>query len=182
MSPNKIISCLSMTIALLVLTEFRTSAQFVFGNAEPTEINQLSTPQRLVIPALAPSEIVPAAKTSESVANEEDLLTPPRFNTVIIRELPALWQMRVPVEQVGLLYATYEIRGENGRRNAVSNEQRSDSAAQVLLEPLPIIEISRDQNTNTALIQGGVRLKIDISSTEFAGAYAGDVTVTLNQR
>jgi len=170
-----------MTVALLVLSQPRTLAQFLFQNTEPTKINQLSTPQKLVIPPLAPSEIAPAA-TSESVTNKEDLLAPPRFNTVITRELPALWQMRVPVEQVGLLYATYELKAESGRSNAVSNEQNSNSAVQVVLEPLPIIEISRDQNTNTALVQGGVRLKMDLSSAESAGVYAGDVTVTVNQR
>ncbi|MEH2196403.1 MAG: hypothetical protein V7K98_27700 [Nostoc sp.] len=182
MSRNKIISCLGMTVALLVLTQPRALAQFLFQSTEPTKINQLSTPQKLVIPPLAPSEIAPAAATSESVTNKEDLLAPPRFNTVITRELPALWQMRVPVEQVGLLYATYELKAESGRSNAVSNEQNSNSAVQVVLEPLPIIEISRDQNTNTAVVQGGVRLKMDLSSTGSAGVYAGDVTVTVNQR
>lgn len=181
MSRNKIISCLGVTVALLVLLQPYTLAQSLFENAEPTEINQLSTPQRLFIPPLAPSEIAPAA-TSESVTNEEDLLALPRFNTIITRELPALWQMRVPLEQVGLLYATYELKAENGRSNAVSNEQRSDSAVQVVLEPLPIIEISRDQNSNTALVQGGVRLRMDLSAAQSAGAYAGDVTVTVNQR
>ncbi|BAY41186.1 hypothetical protein NIES2111_55780 [Nostoc sp. NIES-2111] len=182
MSPNKIFRCLGMTVALLVFIQPRTSAQLLFENAEPTKINQLSSPQRVAIPPLSPSEILPAATTNESVSNQEDLLAPPRFSTVIIRELPALWQMRVPVEQLGNLYATYEIRAENGRGNAVSNAQRSDSAVQVLLEPLPIIEISRDQNSNTALIQGGVRLKMDVSSIGAAGAYAGDMTVTINQR
>ncbi|WGV26385.1 hypothetical protein [Halotia branconii] len=179
MSRNQVISCLGTIAALLLLHQPQTLAQYLFSSAEPTEIYQLSTPQKLVIPPLAPSEISPAAVT-ESVA-QENLLAPPRFDTIITRELPALWQMRVPLEQVGFLNATYEIRAENGRSNAVSNDRRSESAVSVALEPLPIIEVSRDQNSNTALIQGGVRLKMDLSTAQSAGAYGGDLTVTINQ-
>ncbi|MEH2259272.1 hypothetical protein [Nostoc sp.] len=148
---------------------------------EPTNINQLSTPQTLVIPPLPASEIVPAAK-SESVANSQQLLSPPGFNNFISRDFPNFWQMRVPIEQVGFLYATYEMKAENGRNNAVSNPQSSNSAVQVVIEPLPITEISRDQNSNTALVQGGFRLKMDLSTAQSAGLYGGNVAVTVNRR
>jgi hypothetical protein len=180
MSRNQIIGCLSTIIAFLVLPQPRTGAEYLFNGTEPTEIYQLSTPQRLVIPPLTPTEISPNA-ISESVARD-NLLAPPSFDTVITRELPALWQMRVPLEQLGFLDATYEMRAGNGKINAVSSEQRSDSAVSVLIEPLPIIEISRDQNSNTALVQGGARLRMDLSTAQSAGAYAGDLTVTINQR
>ncbi|MCG6133605.1 MAG: hypothetical protein MET45_02920 [Nostoc sp. LLA-1] len=181
MSRTKIISCLGTIIAFLVLPQPRTGAEYIFANTEPTEIYQLSTPQRLVIPPLTPSEISPTA-ISESVSHSQDLLAPPSFDTVITRELPNLWQMRVPLDQVGFLQATYEIRAENGRMNAVSSDRRSDSAVSVILEQLPIIEVSRDPNTNTALVQGGLRLKMDLSTAQLAGDYAGDLTVTVNQR
>ncbi|MCC5606414.1 hypothetical protein LC612_06330 [Nostoc sp. CHAB 5834] len=179
---TKIINCLCISsLTLLVLPQPASLGQSFLRIAEPTQINQLSTPQTLVIPPLPASEIVPVAK-SESVANPQELLSPPGFNTFISRDFPNFWQMRVPIDQVGFLYATYEMKAENGRNNAVSNAQSSNSAVQVVLEPLPIIEISRDQNSNTALVQGGFQLKMDLSTAQSAGLYGGNVTVTVNRR
>jgi hypothetical protein len=178
---TEIINCLFISITLLVLPQPPSLGQSFLRIAEPTNINQLSTPQTLVIPPLSASDIIPVAK-SESVANSQQLLSPPGFNTFISREFPNFWQMRVPTDQVGFLYATYEMKAENGRNDAVSNAQNSNSAVQVVLEPLPIIEISRDQNSNTALVQGGFRLKMDLSTAQSAGLYGGNVAVTVNRR
>ncbi|WP_341524937.1 hypothetical protein WKK05_20205 [Nostoc sp. UHCC 0302] len=182
MSKTKVISCISASIAFLALIQPHTLAQTLFvETSAPTEINQLSIPQRITIPPIAQTEISPAG-INDSVKNQQDLLTPPSFHAVITRELPKLWQMRVPIDQVGSLYATYELRAENGRNNAVSNENASNSTVQVVIEPLPIIEISRDSNTNTALVQGGMRLRMDLSTAQLAGGYSGDITVTVNRR
>ncbi|MCW5316353.1 hypothetical protein GTQ43_21785 [Nostoc sp. KVJ3] len=179
---TKIINCLCISsLTLLVLPQLPSLGQSLLRIAEPTRINQLSTPQTLVIPPLSASEIAPAVK-SESVGNAQQLLAPPGFNTLITRDFPNFWEMRVPIDQVGFLYASYEIKAENGRNNAVSSAQNSNSAVQIVLEPLPITEISRDQNSNTALVQGGFKLKMDLSTAQSAGLYGGNVTVTVNRR
>ncbi|BAB75289.1 hypothetical protein ACN23B_18045 [Anabaena sp. FACHB-709] len=177
---NYLFSCFGLSAAILLWSQTPTQAQFT-SNLEPIEIYELSTPQTLTIPPIGYSEISLTTK-SDSVSNQGDLLAPPNFNAFVIREFPAVWQMRVPIDQVDSLYATYEMKGENGRTNAVSNEQRSDSAVQVILEPLPIMEISRDLNSNTALVQGGLRLRMDISNAQFAGNYAGELTVLVERR
>ncbi|MBE9000644.1 MULTISPECIES: hypothetical protein [unclassified Nostoc] len=175
-----LLNSIAVSLAMLACSQTPTVAQFI-STVEPTEIYQLATPQKLRIPPIAQSEISVIAK-SESVTNPGDLLAPPQFNTLIVREFPNIWQMRVPVDQVNLLYATYEMKAENGKSNAVSSEQRSNSVVQVVLEPLPIIEISRDLNTNTALVQGGFRLKMDVSGTQVAGQYAGELAVIVDRR
>ncbi|MBD2506780.1 hypothetical protein H6G91_05790 [Nostoc muscorum FACHB-395] len=175
-----LLNFIAVSIAMLACPQTRTVAQFTPA-VEPTEIYQLATPQRLRIPPISQSEISVTAK-SESVNNPGDLSAPPQFNTLIVREFPNIWQMRVPVDQVNLLYATYEMKAENGRSNAISSEQRSNSAVQVVVEPLPIIEISRDSNSNTALVQGGFRLKMDVSGTQVAGQYAGELAVVVDRR
>jgi hypothetical protein len=175
-----LIGYLGIAVALMAWPQSRVLAQSLFTNPKPTEIYQLSTPQKLTIPPLAPSEISPAA-TTESVANEQDLLAPPQLNAVITREFPALWQMWVPTDQVASLRATYEFKSESGQANQFSGEQHSGSGVSIVLEPLPILEITRDQNTNTVLVQGGVRLKMDLSTAQSAGAYAGELTVTVNR-
>lgn len=146
---------------------------------EPTRIYQLSTPQQITIPRQQPGEIIPAP-ISESVSNNQDLLAPPQFNTVIARELPELWQMRVPIDQVGSLYATYELKAGNGQSNRFSSHHRSEQTVNVAIESLPIIEISRDDTT--ALVQGGAILQFDLANARTAGAYGGVITVTVNQR
>ncbi|AUS99313.1 hypothetical protein CLI64_02275 [Nostoc sp. CENA543] len=175
-----LLRCLGLSTAILIGLQAQSKAQFI-SVAEPVEIYQLATPQRLTVPPIAYSELSLAVK-SESVGDSADLTAPPQFNTVIIREFPGVWQMRVPVDEVDSLYATYELKADNGRTSAVSNEQRSDNAVAVVLEPLPIVEISRDLNSNTALIQGGFRLKMDLSSANFAGDYAGELTVVVDRR
>ncbi|WP_026734434.1 hypothetical protein [Fischerella sp. PCC 9605] len=173
-------SCLGLSTAILVWLQSQTQAQFI-SSVEPIEIYQLATPQILTIPPIRQSEITFTTK-SESVNNPRDLLAPPLFNTSIVREFPRIWQMRVPLDQVDSLYATYDIRGQNGNDNAMSNEQHSDAAVPVVIEPLPIMEISRDPNSNTAVLQGGFRLKMDLSSSQFAGTYSGDLTVIVDRR
>lgn len=175
-----LLSCLGLSTAIVVWSQSQTQAQFI-SVVEPVEIYQLATPQRLTVPPIVHSEISLATK-SESVRDSGDLAAPPQFNTLVVREFPGIWQMRVPVEQVAVLYATYEMKADNGRNSAVSSEQRSEAAVQVVLEPLPILEISRDLNSNTALIQGGFRLKMDISSAQFAGDYTGELTVVVDRR
>jgi hypothetical protein len=184
MLPQKIVSYHSYLVTCLgVVLGFvspeSSPAQFI-SRPEPTEINRLSTPQTIKIPPIKESEIAPVA-SSESVA-QENLLTPPRFNTFITRELPGIWQMRVPIDQVGSLYATYELQAQNGAGNAVSNQLHSDSALPIVLEPLSIVEISRDPNSKTALVQGGVRLRMDLSNNQLAGTYSGELIVRVDQR
>lgn len=174
-----LIRCLGVSLVMLA-SPAPSSAQLLTTSA-PVEIYQLATPQRLTIPPVAQSEISLTTK-SETVANPADLFTPPQFNTVIVREFPAIWQMRVPIDQVASLYAIYELKAQNGNGNAVSSEQRSNSALPVVIDPLPIIEISRDLNSNTALVQGGFRLKMDISRAQVAGVYAGELTVLVDRR
>lgn len=187
MSPDKIIKFWLVGATFLMLTQSAVKAQTAFlGNTDPTEINQLSVPQTLVIPPITQTEILPSNVTaaggsiSESVSSERDLLSPPQFSTNLIREFPTFWKMRVPIEQVGLLRAKYELRGANGSGDAVSNLQNPSSKLPVTIEPLPIREISRDQNSNTALVEGGVRLRMDLSPSQSAGAYLGELTVTVD--
>ncbi|MBH8563703.1 hypothetical protein I8748_16140 [Nostoc sp. CENA67] len=172
--------CLGMLVALLAWPQPEATAQSL-NLPEPTQIYQLSTPQQVVVPPQQLGEIVPAP-VSETVRTQQGLLARPQFNTLITRELPGLWQMRVPVDQVGSLYATYEIKAGNGQSNRFSSDERSEQTVRVAVEPLPIIEISRDENTNTALVQGGVRLQFDLANAGVAGGYVGVLNVTVNQR
>ncbi|BCL36948.1 hypothetical protein [Nostoc sp. MS1] len=177
---NYLLTSLGVGIAVLTWSQAATLAQ-INSTFAPTEIYQLAAPQRLTIPPIAQSEISLTTK-SESVASQGDLFTPPQFNTAIVREFPNIWQMRVPIDQVSSLYAVYELKAENGNGSSVSSEQHSSSTVPVVIEPLPIMEISRDINSNTVLVQGGFRLKMDITNTQVAGVYNGELTVVVDRR
>ncbi|MBD2387969.1 hypothetical protein H6G32_21595 [Cylindrospermum sp. FACHB-282] len=170
-----LISSLGIGLALLVWTPSRTLAQSSCDNPAPIEINQLSPCNQLTNLPLSASEVLPGAN-SEFVTNEGDLLAPPPFNTVIIRELPTLWQMRVPSDQVDSLHVTYKLEND-----AFCTDKCSESKVKVVLEPLPINKISEDEISKTSVVQGGVRLKLDLSTAKQAGKYSGDVTITVNQ-
>ncbi|WP_066425037.1 hypothetical protein [Anabaena sp. 4-3] len=175
-----LLGCLGASIAILIGIQLKASAQY-FSGITPIEIYQLAIPQKLTIPPINPSEIAITSR-SDTVKHSGDLSAPPPFNTSIVREYPNIWQIRVPVDEVDSLYATYELKAENGKDNAVTNEQRSDAALPIVIEPLPIVEISRDTDSNTALVQGGFRLTIDIANTPIAGNYAGELTVKVDRR
>jgi hypothetical protein len=172
--------CLGILVAFLTMPYSQALSQSIVVQ-EPTQIYQLSTPQQLTIPVQQLGDILPGSG-SEKVGNGQSLLAPPTFNMLVSRELPGLWQMRVPINQVGSLYATYELRGVNGQVNGFSNNEHTNQAMQVSMQPLPIVEISRDEATNTALIEGGVRLLFDLSLARSAGKYGGVLSVIVNQR
>jgi hypothetical protein len=174
-----LIGCLGINLAFLSYCQSRVLAQLTTFNP-PTQIYRLAAPQVLTIPPLRQSEISPFGQ-SEAIAPSGNVSTPPHFNFLVTRELPRLWQMRVPLDQVGSLYATYELRGTNGSSNAVSSSHDANSAVRIIISPLPMVEISRDPYSKTAVIQGGVRLTMDLSNSKFAGEYLGNLTVTLNR-
>ncbi|PLZ99745.1 hypothetical protein CEN50_06055 [Fischerella thermalis CCMEE 5268] len=172
--------CLGILAGVAIFSQSQVWAQSLIL-PEPKQIYELATPQELSIPPQQLGDILPNS-VSETVKNEQDLTAPPVLTAVVTRELPGLWQMRVPIDEVGSVYATYEIKGMNGQANGFSNNTRSDRSVRVSVEPLPIVEISRDESTNTALIQGGIRLHFDLSTARVAGGYGGVIKVTVNKR
>jgi hypothetical protein len=183
-----LISCLSLGATLFASLQSRTLAQTTFlQKSPPTQINRLSTPQTLRIPGATQQEIFPGVQgaggaINESVSNEQDLLRPPTQNVTLHRQIPAFWQMRVSVDQVPRLRATYVLTGEDGTTNAISNGQNSRAKVKIVLNPLPIREISRDQNSQTAVVEGGVDLILNLSQAESAGEYRGDILVTVDTK
>ncbi|WP_066379847.1 hypothetical protein [Anabaena sp. CA = ATCC 33047] len=169
---------LSASIAFILGTQAQTVAELT-SPVDPLEINQLSIPQTLTIPPITHSEI--SLTIGSDTVNPKDLLTPPQFN-VITREFPAVWKMRVPIDQVNSLYATYEMKAANGRDSSISSDRRSDTVVPIIIEPLPIREISRDTESNTAVVEGGFRLQLNLNHARFADKYTGQLLVKVDRR
>ncbi|MFB2773352.1 hypothetical protein ACE1AT_29380 [Pelatocladus sp. BLCC-F211] len=173
--------CLGILVTLLTLSQSQAWAEPSVVLPEPTQIYELATPQQLTIPPQQLGEVLPASE-SETVSNEQDLLAPPPINTVVTREFPGMWQMRVPIDEVDSLYATYELKAVNGQSDGFSSSDRTNQNMRTHVEALPIVEVSRDETTNTAVVEGGVRLQFDLSTAAVAGEYGGVLTVTVNRQ
>lgn len=100
-------------------------------------------------------------------------------STVVIRRLPDLWQLLIPAGvPLDDLEVSYELMAANGHRDRLSHDQHRDSEIEVRLRPLPPI-LLQDQGDDT-VVQGGLKLELDVSDARVAGAYLGSLTVTVS--
>ncbi len=99
-------------------------------------------------------------------------------STVVIRRLPGLWQLQIPGgATLDDLEVSYELSAANGHRDRLNHDQRADSEIEVRLRPLPPI-LLQNQGDGT-VVQGGVKLELDVSEARVAGTYLGSLTVTV---
>ena len=106
----------------------------------------------------------------------------PALNTVIIRELPALWQTTSAVSQAGQgsLQATCEVVSEQGTANRLSLAGHPESEIPVQVLSSPALAVAAlDASVRH---QGGVTLRLDLGHARYAGTYTGRLTVTVVSR
>lgn len=159
-----------MVITLSVMAQLPAMAQ-TSPPSDPTNNYELSFTSEPNISPLRSEDILPSQ--SGTANTQQELLVAPLFNEVIPRELPQLWRMRVPTEDVPELIAEYEIKSPSGDGNPFLN---------VTLEPLEIREISSDPDTSTTVVEGGVRLLFgDAFKNGNAGSYQGQISVCVKR-
>ncbi|MEM7588151.1 MAG: hypothetical protein AAF560_32485 [Acidobacteriota bacterium] len=104
--------------------------------------------------------------------------TLPGFSTVIVREIPEVWQLQLPADvspaQLDIDYTFHSHRGDADRMN---HRAHPDSEIRVRVRPLPPRVVDRDDSQ--ALIQGGVELLLDVAPAHAAGSYGGTLTATI---
>ncbi len=98
--------------------------------------------------------------------------------TVVMRRLPDLWQLQIPDGTLpDDLEVSYELIAANGRPDRLNHDRRADSEIEVRLRPLPVI-LLQSQGDGT-VVQGGLKLELDVSQARVAGTYLGSLTVTV---
>jgi hypothetical protein len=167
--------CLALVVALIALPQPQVLAQSV-PPQDPTEICKLTFTQERTIPELKTSEILVHA--TETANNLQELLASPSFsyNSSITRQLPQLWKLKVPLDSSGNLPPithSYNIQLKSSSGQTISNSK-------IQQELLPVAEISRDFNTKTAVVQGGVRLLFQNLSSIKSNTYSGTISVTVD--
>jgi len=102
-----------------------------------------------------------------------------RLESRIVREIPAIWSMRVrDEEELHSFDVHYRIVASDGSPDRMRLNDRSDSEIRATLEPLTPAVVLRDDDS--VVIEGGAILVLDLQSVRTAGRYTGTLTVTVN--
>lgn len=165
-----------------------------FASVPAAGQDPLSTEPHVSLTAILPNEIsdsgsvvLPPLRTLADRSLEVRAASPatPRGNsdqirTLIEREIPDLWQVRMPVSvPPHQLDVSYDLRSSRGKVGHLSHRERDSSDLRVRLRPIPPQVIEREGDS--AVIQGGVILVFDVTTAELAGTYLGTLTTTVTQ-
>jgi hypothetical protein len=113
--------------------------------------------------------------------NTQELYTQPDLIQNITRQ--ATWKKQVPLDKIQLpLKVTYELKDNNGTANRLNSSTNGNSAIKVILNPLEIIEISRNQENNLAVIEGKVEFTLDPTQSQIAGVHGGRLSVCIQSK
>lgn len=158
---------------------------FAVDGEVPVEIGALSTVRQISLETISAAELAPETGGAGSVDlgrwyGPESRFGLPPLPTEVTRRIPTLWRLRVD-ETAGpaALDVRYEIIARNGRSESLSHVDHPEAEIGVRVEPLTPEIIGRDGET--AVLEGGMILRLLIGETRYAGSYAGTVTVTLHQ-
>jgi hypothetical protein len=168
--------CLAIVVALMALPQPQVLAQSV--PPDPEQLYQVSFPREgLTISEFKSQELFTEIDLSDTVNNSGDLRGKPLpLSPAISRDLREFWKMRVRAEDVQFLLPEYKLSADNGKANPFNNVIKFDN--------LQITEVSRDPNTNTVVVQGGVRLQFQDISNFFgkADTFSGRLSVCVKRR
>lgn len=101
----------------------------------------------------------------------------PELRTVVEREIPELWQLRISSEAVPeLLDVRYDVVSARGRPDRLSHRE-AESEIRVRVVPIRPRVVRRDGDG--AIVEGGVVLELDVAAARVAGTYLGTITATV---
>jgi hypothetical protein len=143
--------------------------------AAPKCDGKLTLPPSINLLPTTSQELV--AGTPSSALSRGDLNSLPVLNTIVRRSLPNLWESQVAKDRA--IITEYELIGNNGCQNCLSNPQNSRSEVLATIEPLPIVvEFKPGNGQNCQKATSGINLILDLKSVRHAGKYQGQLRVT----
>ena len=101
------------------------------------------------------------------------------ISMIVSRSVSSLWRMALPEQDRGSLEVSYEIVGANGAAGCLSHVVEPEAEIWVTVRPLQPTVLSSDGQT--ALLEGGDDLDLDLARARSAGTYAGTLRVTINR-
>jgi hypothetical protein len=97
----------------------------------------------------------------------------------VVRTIRSIWRMQLTDEAtLGEIDVRFAIVGLDGRADCLAPTDGSDSEIRAVLRSTPPVVVSRD--TDGAIVEGGLVLRLDLESVRTAGTYAGTLTVIVD--
>lgn len=172
-----------------VLLRWLAAVFLIFAVVPATELSAADVPpwtlqmsNGVVLARIAPGELI--GKGGEDVAVSVDDLRfgAPPVNTTIVRELPALWKLRLPPGHAKKpdVDVTIEVVSLAGRTSRMS--LAADPASEVMVRVTPTGTTLLSAGPHETYLVGGAVLEIDISRTRQAGEFTGQLSVSVTPR
>lgn len=142
-------------------------------------------PERLLLPGhvdvepIRAGDLLPAGGATISFDGARGAVA--GLRTRVLRRLDGLWRFDVPAERTtdAALQVEYELRGADGRRDALSLPDADGAWIPVRLQPVGP-RLLRSWNGRSWL-EGGVILDLDLEDVRHAGTYRGTLFVTVSR-
>lgn len=173
--------CVAASLTTLVASPGFRSYRPVRGASRADTPGVLQIERRISLARVAVSEILPGPSRAISMGTwnaRNGSMASPTIRTRIVRELPALWRMRLPEDlTIGQVDVRYELTAPDGR---VGRLVAADGPESVLTELRPLVPVVVSSDSGGAIVEGGLTLYLDLGSVRTAGRYTGTLTVTLD--
>ena len=103
----------------------------------------------------------------------------PSLTLTVERELPGLWRLRVPAGmRLGATLVSYQIVAGSGAAGRLSNVELPEEGIPVRVVGSGPLVVESDEES--AVLEGGATLHLDLSEVRHAGRYVGTIQVTMN--
>ena len=146
------------------------------------ERSQLVQPRRLIVPAvidmpaLRPTEILGGLSRDAQPFDGSSL---PELLTSVTRQLPELWQMRLPdAADAASTIVRYELIGVDGEPGQLTFVGDGNDPIPVHIAPRPVrTDVLSD---GSAVLSGGADLELDLTQARRAGQYSGTLVIVID--
>ncbi len=165
--------------AVLLVQAVLAGTELAASDVPPWTL-QMST--SVVLAKIAPGELIGRGGDDVAVSVDDLRFGAPPVNTTIVRELPALWKLRLPPGQAKKpdVEVTLEIASVAGRSNRMS--LAADPASEVVVRVIPTATTVVVGGPHETFLVGGAVLEIDIARARQAGEFTGQLSVSVTPR
>ena len=110
-----------------------------------------------------------------SVSVDDLLRDIPSASAILTRELPALWELRVPADlPLEMLDVRFDLVADNGERRRLNGPEAGRDIP-VRTRPLPPVVVREEGSF--VVLRGGAVFELDLGSVRRSGNYGGRLTV-----
>jgi hypothetical protein len=146
--------------------------------ATSREIPRVTVTSRVAIEPVTATELL-LGQTLSAVPFSGDVPSIAPARSMVVRELPNLWQVRIPDGRSRKApHVRYELRGTDGSRNRLSLDGRPGTSLRVQLKP--ILPQIRTRANGWSEVEGGVAIYVNTEDLRVPGDYSGTLIIDVS--